>query len=126
MSATGSLVSCPYAGTRKFSRKRVTSRGRGALRSARLQVGDFLFGGGDGIGAGDEAARRSFLARNRDERARELRRVAGLLSVLGFPVAGTPSTPRGRTSTRRRYRCCADRRSNLGSSFVGAVILPVR
>jgi hypothetical protein len=28
----------------------------------RLQVGDSLFRGGDGIGAGDEAARRSFLA----------------------------------------------------------------
>ena len=50
----------------------------------RLQVGDFLFGGGDGIGAGDEAERRSFLARNRDERARELRRVAGLLSFWAF------------------------------------------
>ena len=52
----------------------------------RLQIGDLLLGGGDGIGARDEAARRSFLARDRDERVRELRRVPGLLSVLGFPV----------------------------------------
>jgi len=42
----------------------------------RLQVGDFLFCGGNGIGAGNEASRRRLLARNRDQRARELRRVA--------------------------------------------------
>jgi len=47
----------------------------------RLQVSDLLLGGGEGIGAGDEAARRLWLVRNRDERARELRRVAGLPSV---------------------------------------------
>jgi hypothetical protein len=59
----------------------------------RLQISDLLLGGGDGIGAGDEAARRWFLVRNRDERARELRRVAGLLSVLGFPALDQrPST----------------------------------
>jgi hypothetical protein len=52
----------------------------------RLQISDFLLGRGDGIGAGDETARRLFLARNRDERTRELRRVPRLLSVLGFPV----------------------------------------
>jgi hypothetical protein len=35
----------------------------------RLQIGNLLLGSGDGIGAGDEAARRRLLARNRDERA---------------------------------------------------------
>ena len=59
----------------------------------RLQIGNLLLGGGDGIGAGDEAAWRLFLVRNRDERTRELRRVPGLLSVLGFPVLDQrPST----------------------------------
>ena len=55
----------------------------------RLQIGDLLLGGGDGIGAGDEAARRRLLARDRDQRLRELGRVAGLLAVLGlrpFPL----------------------------------------
>ena len=52
----------------------------------RLQIGDLLLGGGDGIGAGDEAARRRLLAGDRDERSRELGRVAGLPAVLGFPV----------------------------------------
>jgi len=41
----------------------------------RLQISDLLLGGGDGIGAGDETARRSFLVRDRDQRPRELRRV---------------------------------------------------
>jgi len=52
----------------------------------RVQISDLLPGGGDGIGTGDEASRRLFLVRDRDERTRELRRVPGLLSVLGFPV----------------------------------------
>src|SRR5207245_8385035 len=51
----------------------------------RLQIGDPLLRRGNGIGAGDEAARRWLLARNDDERSRELRRVAGLLAILGFP-----------------------------------------
>jgi hypothetical protein len=34
----------------------------------RLQIGRLLLGSGDGIGTGDEAARRRLLARNRDER----------------------------------------------------------
>src|SRR4051794_35059616 len=59
----------------------------------RLEVNDFLLGRGDGIGARDEAARRLFLARNYDERTRELRRVAGLLSVLGFPVLDQRPSP---------------------------------
>jgi hypothetical protein len=59
----------------------------------RVQISDFLLGGGNGIRAGDEAAWRLFLARNRDERSCELRRVAGLLAVLGFPVLDQgPST----------------------------------
>jgi hypothetical protein len=36
----------------------------------RLQVGDLLLRGADGVGARDEAARRRLLARNRDERPR--------------------------------------------------------
>src|SRR5439155_27326613 len=47
--------------------------------------GDLLLRGGNGIGAGDEAARRWLLARNPDERSRELGRIAGLLAILGFP-----------------------------------------
>jgi len=47
----------------------------------RLEIGDLLFGYGDGIGAGDEAARRRLLARDHDERLRELGWVAGLLAV---------------------------------------------
>jgi hypothetical protein len=42
----------------------------------RLQVGDLLFGRCNRIRAGDEAAWRWCPARDRDERARELRRVA--------------------------------------------------
>jgi hypothetical protein len=52
----------------------------------RFQIGDLLLGVGDGIAAGDEAARRRVLVGNRDQCARELRRVAGLLPVLGFPI----------------------------------------
>src|ERR1700730_6842439 len=51
----------------------------------RLQIGDLLLRGGNGIGAGDEAARRGFLSRNGDVRSRELTRIAGLLTILGFP-----------------------------------------
>src|SRR5258707_789327 len=50
-----------------------------------LQIGDHLLRSGHGIGAGDETARRRLLARNDDERSRELGRVAGLLAILGFP-----------------------------------------
>ena len=41
----------------------------------RFEIRDLSFGSSDGIGARDEAMRRWVLARNRDERARELRRV---------------------------------------------------
>ena len=50
-----------------------------------FQLGNLLLRGGDGIGAGDEAARRRLLAGNRDERACELGRVARLAAILGFP-----------------------------------------
>ena len=46
----------------------------------RLQVGDLLLRGDNSVGAGDKSARRWFLARNGDERSRELRWVAGLLA----------------------------------------------
>src|SRR3989449_11537198 len=51
----------------------------------RLEIGDLLLGEGDGIGAGDEAARRRLLASDPDERSRELGRVTGLQAILGFP-----------------------------------------
>src|SRR5438132_8890893 len=51
----------------------------------RLEIGDLLLGEGDGIGAGDEAARRRLLASDPDECARELGRIAGLLPVLRLP-----------------------------------------
>jgi len=38
--------------------------------------------GANGIGAGNEAARRRLLARDGDERSRELRGVAGLQAIL--------------------------------------------
>src|SRR5580700_3673937 len=51
----------------------------------RLQISDLLLRGGNGIDAGDKASRRWLRARNDDERSRELRRVVGLLAILGFP-----------------------------------------
>ena len=51
----------------------------------RLQIGDLLLGGSDGVGTGDEAARRRILTGDRDERLREPGRIAGLLAVLGLP-----------------------------------------
>src|SRR5207247_5117811 len=51
----------------------------------RLQIGDLLLRGGNGIGAGDEAARRRLLAPNDDERSRELGGITGLQAILGFP-----------------------------------------
>src|SRR5438874_9590572 len=50
-----------------------------------LQLRDLLLRGGNGIGAGDEAAWRRLLARDGHERSRELRRVAGLLAILRLP-----------------------------------------
>jgi len=47
-----------------------------------LQVGDLVLRGANGIGAGNEAARRRLLARDGDERSRELRGVAGLQAIL--------------------------------------------
>ena len=58
----------------------------------RVQISDLLPGGGDGIGTGDERRGGCSWFENRDERARELRRVPGLLSILGFP--GPTSGPR--------------------------------
>ena len=52
----------------------------------RLQIGDLLLGAGNGIGTGDEAARRRVLVGNGNECARELRGVAGLPPVLRFPI----------------------------------------
>src|SRR6266852_3470329 len=50
-----------------------------------LQIGELLLRGGNGIGAGDKAARRWLLVADPDECSRELGRVAGLLAILGFP-----------------------------------------
>ena len=49
-----------------------------------LQLLHLLLGYGDGVSAGDEAARRRLLARDHDERLGELGRVARLLTVLGL------------------------------------------
>src|SRR5437667_5622709 len=51
----------------------------------RLEIGDLLLGKGNGIGAGDEAARRRLLASDPDERSRQLGRIAGLPPVLRLP-----------------------------------------
>jgi hypothetical protein len=51
-----------------------------------LQVRDLLFGSGDGISTGDEAARRRVLIGNGNERACELHWVSGLPAILGFPI----------------------------------------
>jgi len=51
----------------------------------RLQIGDDLLCGGDGIGARNKPARRWLLADDDDQRACELRRIARLLAILGFP-----------------------------------------
>jgi hypothetical protein len=48
----------------------------------RLQIGDLLFRGCNGIGVGDKAARRRLLARNDDERSRELGQITGLPTIL--------------------------------------------
>ena len=53
----------------------------------RLKIGDLLLRAGDGIGAREKTPWRRLLARNRDQRMRELRRVAGLLAVLRFQYA---------------------------------------
>src|SRR4029453_14654091 len=50
-----------------------------------LQIGNRLLRGGNRIGAGEKAARRWVLARNGDQRSRELRRVAGLPAILRSP-----------------------------------------
>src|SRR6185312_15329386 len=50
-----------------------------------LKIGHLLLGGAYGIGARDEAARPLLLVRDRDQRLGELRRVAALPAVLGFP-----------------------------------------
>jgi len=51
----------------------------------RLEIRDMLLGEGDGVGAGDEPARRGLLAGDRDQRPRELRRVAALSAALCLP-----------------------------------------
>ena len=51
----------------------------------RCQIGDLLLRSGNGVSAGDEAARRWFLARNGDERSRKLGRIPGLQAILSFP-----------------------------------------
>jgi hypothetical protein len=61
----------------------VESEGRGEVPvgvDLRVQIGDLLLRGGNGIGAGEKAARRRLLARNDDERSRELR--SALVEVL--------------------------------------------
>jgi hypothetical protein len=58
-------------------------------RDLRCEIGDLLLGGGDGVGTGDEAARRRLLAGDRDQRPGELRRVASLPAVLGTRRCGT-------------------------------------
>jgi hypothetical protein len=52
-----------------------------------LQLGTLLLCSGDGIGSGDEAARRRRLTGNRDERSRELRGVAGFAARSGISNA---------------------------------------
>jgi len=85
------LMGCPYAHRHQYrscgGRSVESERRREVPVSVdlRLQIGDLLLRGGNGIGAGDKAARRWLLARNDDERSRELRRVAGLLAILAFP-----------------------------------------
>ena len=55
-----------------------------AQRRSALSIGDLLFRGGNGVGTGDEAARRSLLARNGGERSRKLGRITVLQAILGF------------------------------------------
>ena len=71
----------------------------------RLEIGDLLLGRGDGIGSRDETARRVLFARDRDQRLGQLRRVAGLLAVLGGPP---------RLLRRRALRVIRDRRLSKG------------
>ena len=60
----------------------------------RLEIRDLLLGGGNGIGARDEAARRGLLAADPDECSRELGRVAGLLAILGASRGGAEQMER--------------------------------
>src|ERR1700730_5490008 len=74
----------PAAGTAGLI-ERQRSRQPAERLDLRLQLGDLLLRGGNGIGAGDEAARLWLLARDGRERSRELRGVAGLLAILRLP-----------------------------------------
>jgi hypothetical protein len=50
-----------------------------------LECGDLLLGGGDGVGADDEAARRLLFVGNGQKRLREFGWVASLPAVLALP-----------------------------------------
>jgi hypothetical protein len=83
---------------RPHASQRTPSRTRGRRESSvrlnlRLQIGNL--GSGDGIGAGDEAARRRLLARNRDERARASvgRPIAGLFCAFQYSTRIEPTEP---------------------------------
>ena len=80
------LMECPYAHRhlyRSCGGRSVESEGRREVPLSvdlRLQIDDLLLREGNGIGAGDKAARRRLLAADLDECSRELGRVAGLLA----------------------------------------------
>ena len=75
-----------YASSRRTSIECERRREVPVRLDLRFEIGDLLLCSGNGIGAGNEASRWRLLTGNRDERSRELRGVAGLLSVLGFPI----------------------------------------
>src|SRR5216117_243613 len=67
-------------------------------RDLRLEVSDLLLSEADGIGAADEAARRRLLAGDRDQRPRELGRIAPLPAAL--PATTSAAPPCSRRSSR--------------------------
>jgi hypothetical protein len=79
-----------------------------------LQVADLLLGDPERGGAGDEAARRRLLGRDRHQRPAELGRIARLLSVLRVPPRELRRGALGVVVDRRRGVARGRVREELG------------
>jgi hypothetical protein len=91
-----------------------------------LQILHLLLGDGDRIGAGDEATRRLLLAGDRDQGARELGRVAGLLAVLGLVPLYPLRVMVGVVGDRRRRVARRRLRQEIGAEEPGVARVAIR